>query len=228
MTINKNYKILLFDLDGTLVDSGEGIMKCAQYSLEHFGIMVDDLQTLRPFVGPPLEDSYKMFYGFSDEDAAKAVEVYRERYFKTGWLEQDLYPGVKEFLAELRARGYILGIATSKMQMQADKVTSYFALDSYFDFIFGRDNEGRLHTKADVISAGLASQGITDCSQILMIGDRKFDIIGAKECGIDSMGVLYGYGDREELEAAGADFICQDFNDILTHLSLQKQKIARK
>lgn len=213
--MNKKYKILLFDLDGTLVDSGEGIMKCAQYSLEHFGIYVEDIQTLRPFVGPPLEDSYKMFYGFSNEDAAKAVEVYRERYFKIGWLEQNLYPGVKDFLQELRTRGYVMGIATSKMQVQADKVTKHFGLDQYFDFIFGRDDAGMLHTKADVIRAGLKAQGITDVSQILMIGDRKFDIEGARECGIESMGVLYGYGDLEEMQMAKADYICYDFKGIL-------------
>lgn len=217
--MNKKYKILLFDLDGTLVDSGEGIMKCAQYSLAYFGINVEDIHTLRPFVGPPLEDSYKMFYGFSDTDAAKAVEVYRERYFKIGWLEQELYPGVMEFLQELRGRGYIMGIATSKMQVQADKVTRHFGLDQYFDFIFGRDDAGLLHTKADVIKAGLKAQGITDASQILMIGDRKFDIEGAKECGIDSLGVLYGYGDMEEMQIAKADYICKDFNDILGFLT---------
>lgn len=216
--MSKKYRILLFDLDGTLVDSGEGIMKCAQYSLEHFGIRVEDLQTLRPFVGPPLEDSYKMFYGFSDADAAKAVEIYRERYFKTGWLEQEMYSGVKEFLLELRNRGYTLGIATSKMQMQADKVTKYFELDKYFDYIFGRDDAGFLHTKADVIRAGLKAQGINNVSDILMIGDRKFDIIGAKECGIDSMGVLYGYGDLEEMQNAKADYICKNFKDILDTL----------
>lgn len=217
--MHKKYKTLLFDLDGTLVDSGEGIMKCAQYSLAYFGINVENLQTLRPFVGPPLEDSYKMFYGFSDSDAAKAVQVYRERYFSIGWLEQELYPGVKEFLHELRSRGYVMGIATSKMQIQADKVTKHFGLDQYFDFIFGRDDAGLLHTKADVIKAGLHAQVITDLSHILMIGDRKFDIEGAKECGIDSLGVLYGYGDLEEMQAAKADYICKDFKEILKLLA---------
>lgn len=218
MEKKSDYTTLLFDLDGTLVDSGEGIMKCAQYSLAHFGIEVADLQTLRPFVGPPLEDSYKVLYGFSDKDAMKAVEIYRERYFAKGWLEQHLYDGVVEFLEELRHRGYVMGIATSKMQIQADKVTSEFGLRHFFDFIAGRDDKGILHTKADVINAALASQGIEDRSKILMIGDRKFDVQGAKECGIDSMGVLYGYGDREEFENAGATYICRDFEKILSLL----------
>lgn len=214
----KRYKTLLLDLDGTLIDSGEGIMKCAQYSLAHFGIEVKDLQTLRPFVGPPLEDSYKMFYGFSDEDAQKAVQLYRKRYFNEGWTEQHLYAGVTDFLAEIRNRGYVMGVATSKMQVQADRVMSEFGLAEYFDFVAGRDNEGKLHSKADVINAGLAAEGITDRNTILMIGDRKFDIIGARECGIDSLGVLYGYGDREEFEKAGADYICSDFTEVLSML----------
>lgn len=218
MKKKSDYTTLLFDLDGTLVDSGEGIMKCAQYSLSHFGIEVTDLKTLRPFVGPPLEDSYKDLYGFSDKDAMKAVEIYRERYFRKGWLEQHLYDGVIEFLEELRYRGYVMGIATSKMQIQADKVTKEFGLSHLFDFIAGRDDNGLLHTKADVINAGLAYQGIEDRSKILMIGDRKFDVQGANECGIDSMGVLYGYGDREELENAGATYICRDFEEILSLL----------
>ena len=218
MMKKSNYTTLLFDLDGTLVDSGEGIMKCAQYSLAHFGIEVTDLQSLRPFVGPPLEDSYKMLYGFNDEDAKKAVQIYRERYFSKGWLEQHLYHGVLEFLEELRQRNYVMGIATSKMQIQADKVMREFGFIGFFDFIAGRDDLGILHSKADVINAGLASQGIDDRSKILMIGDRKYDILGAKECGIDSMGVLYGYGDREEFEKAGATYICKDFNEILTML----------
>ena len=218
MKKKSDYTTLLFDLDGTLVDSGEGIMKCAQYSLAHFGIEVTDLQTLRPFVGPPLEDSYKDLYGFSDKDAMKAVEIYRERYFRKGWLEQHLYDGVIVFLEELRHRGYVMGIATSKMQIQADKVTSEFGLRHFFDFIGGRDDKGILHTKADVINAALSSQGIEDRSKILMIGDRKFDVQGAKECGIDSMGVLYGYGDREEFENAGVTYICRDFDEILSML----------
>ncbi len=218
--MQKQYSTLLFDLDGTLVDSGEGITKCAQYALAHFDIQVDDYHTLRPFVGPPLEDSFKEFYGFSDEKAAEAVQAYRERYFEKGIYEQAPYPGVTDFLQTLRSRGYTMAIATSKVQIQAERVVNelFPQLAPYFDYIFARDNACTLHTKADVINHGLSVMGISDRSKVLMIGDRKFDIYGAKECHLDSLGVLYGFGSREEFEAAGADYICQDFSEVLSLL----------
>lgn len=214
----KKYKYLLFDLDGTLVDSGEGIMKCAQYALAAFGIEIKDLQTLRPFVGPPLEDSFIDFYGFSKEDAAKAVATYRERYFKKGVYEQELYPMVKEFLSEVRSLDHVMAIATSKTTVQAEFVTKHFGLSEYFDYVFGRDEAGLLHTKADVINNGLRQMNVTNNAEVLMIGDRKFDIAGAKECNLDSLGVLYGYGDRKEMEQADADYICSSFEEILNFL----------
>lgn len=216
----KKYTTLFFDLDGTLVDSGEGITKCAQYALRHFGIDVEDLNLLRPFVGPPLEDSFKDFYEFSDTDAREAVKVYRERYFTKGVYEQKPYEGVFDFLATLKQRGYAIAIATSKTQHQAEFVTRELFQEflPYIDHVFARDEEGVRHTKADVIRYGLESMGITDKSKVLMIGDRKFDIAGAKECGLDAMGVLYGFGNRPEFIAAGADYVCEDFDDILNML----------
>lgn len=212
----KQYNTIFFDLDGTLVDSGEGIMKCAQYALEKLGIHVDDYRTLRPFVGPPLEDSFKDFYHLDDEHAQLGVQAYRERYYSIGIYEQVLYPGVVEFLEELHRRGYRLAIATSKLQRMAKIVTEeVFDLAGHFDNIFGRDDECTLHTKADVINHGLKTTGITDRSRVLMIGDRKFDINGAKECHLTSVGVLFGYGDRPEFEAAGADYICSSYDEIL-------------
>ncbi len=215
--MRKKYTTLLFDLDGTLVDSGEGITKCAQYALAHFGIQIEDYHTLRFFVGPPLEDSFKDFYGFSSEQATEAVATYRERYFQKGIYEQAPYPGVTGFLQTLRDRGYTMAVATSKVQLQAERVVNelFPQLSPYFDHIFARDNACTLHTKADVINHGLEVMGITDRSGVLMIGDRKFDILGAKECHIDSMGVLYGFGSREEFEAAGADYICKDYDEML-------------
>ncbi|MCI6492084.1 MAG: HAD hydrolase-like protein [Prevotellaceae bacterium] len=209
------YKILLLDLDGTLMDSGEGIMKCAQYALDKMGIAVDDWRSLRFFVGPPLEDSFKDFYGLSVEKAHEAVMAYRERYFSVGMLEQKPYDGVFTFLDTLKAMGITLCLATSKMMAQSHFAINHFGLNKYIDYVFARDDEGRLHTKADVIRSGLETLSVTDKGEVLMVGDRKFDVAGARECGIDSVGVLYGYGDREELEAAGATYICSTFGEVI-------------
>ncbi len=216
----KKYDILLFDLDGTIMDSGDGIMKCAQYALGKMGIHIEDYRTLRAFVGPPLEDSFKDFYGFTTERAHEAVMAYRERYFDKGLYEQTPYDGVTELLQELKQRGHIIALATSKMQKQANWVIRQFNLGSYIDNVFARDDEGLLHTKADVINSALKNLKIEDRNRVLMIGDRKFDIIGAKECGIDSAGVLWGYGDREEFEKAGANFVCNDYNELLNILGI--------
>lgn len=209
------YKTILLDLDGTLMDSGEGIMKSAQYALSCMGVKVDDWQSLRFFVGPPLEDSFIDFYGFSQEKAHEAVMAYRERYFSKGLLEQKPYDGVMEFLSSLKDMGLTLCLATSKMVKQSRFALDHFGLGKYIEHIFARDEAGLLHTKADVINSGLEALGIQDKSSILMVGDRKFDIIGAKECGIESAAVLYGYGNRKEFEEAGATYICKDFDDII-------------
>lgn len=142
---------LLFDLDGTLTDSGLGILRCAQYALGHFGIQVDDLDALRPFVGPPLEDSFIQFYGFTPEQADEAVRVYRERYFSIGVYENEVYPGTHEALAELCRRGHQLHIASSKNLPMVHEVLRYFDLAQYFTFIGARDEAGTRHTKADVL-----------------------------------------------------------------------------
>ena len=218
--MKQQYTTLLFDLDGTLVDSGEGIMRSAEHALNHFGIEVADYRTLRPFVGPPLEDSFIDFYGFTPEQAAEAVEVYRERHAAIGMYEEELYPGVLDFLREVKRRGYTTAIATSKMRFQADIVVKeiFPELSPYIDKVFGRDDEGLLHTKADVINDGLKQLQITSLHEVLMIGDRRFDIEGAKVCGLDSMGVLFGYGDRPEMEQAGADYICESYDEMLQYL----------
>jgi len=215
----KNHKILIFDLDGTITDSGEGIMRCAQYALAQFGIEVRDLQELRPFVGPPLEDSFKDFYNFSPSDAEKAVEAYRARYFEKGIYEQHLYDNIETTLLALKECGYVLAIGTSKTKQQAEFVLNYFKLLHYFDFVGGRDEEGILiHTKADVLRSVLSELGASP-NECLMIGDRKFDILGAKECNIPSVGVLWGYGDKSEFEAAGADYIIESQEELLDFLS---------
>ena len=212
---------LLFDLDGTLVDSGSGIMKTVQYVLSQLGIQVDDYQVLRPFVGPPLEDSFRDFYHLTSEEVERAVELYRVEFSRHGIYDQHMYPGVVEFLQEVRRRGYRTALATSKMDFQAEKVVGeiFPALGLQLDYVFARDSEGTLHTKADVIRHGLRQMGISALDTVLMVGDRKFDVEGARECGLQSAGVLFGFGDREELEAAGANYICASYGELLEILS---------
>lgn len=217
----KQYKYLLLDLDGTITDSETGITRCVEYALNHFGIQVDDLRELSPFIGPPLLDSFKDFYNFTDEQAAIAVEKYRERYEKKGILENKLYPGIGKFLAEARLKDKIVILATSKPEIFAKRILDYFELSNYFSFVAGSGLDGSLHTKTDVIDYILQSNKIIDLSSVVMIGDRKHDIIGAKNVGIDSVGVLYGFGDYKELSEAGADYIVEDI-PALRKLLLEK------
>lgn len=216
----KQYDYLLFDLDGTITDSESGITRCVEYALNHFGIQVNDLRELSRFIGPPLLDSFRDFYDFTDEQAAIATAKYRERYTDKGIYENELYPGIKELLAEAVRQGKTVILATSKPEIFARRILDYFELSSYFSFVAGSGLDGSLHTKTDVINYILQSNNITDLSSVVMIGDRKHDIIGAKNVGIDSIGVLYGFGDYEELAQAGAAYIVKDMEELRNLLQL--------
>ena len=190
----KEYKYILLDLDGTITDPMIGITRCVEYALNHFGIQVNDLRELCPFIGPPLLDSFRDFYHFTDEQAKEATEKY----------------GMKDFLEEATRQGRILMLATSKPTVFAKRILDYFDIARYFTFVAGSGLDGSFYTKGDVIRHVLESNNLTDHPSAVMIGDRKHDIIGAKENRLDSIGVLYGYGDREELSQAGADYIVED------------------
>ena len=206
----KEYKYILLDLDGTITDPMIGITRCVEYALNHFGIQVNDLRELCPFIGPPLLDSFRDFYHFTDEQAKEATEKYRERFADTGIYENKLYDGMKDFLEEATRQGRILMLATSKPTVFAKRILDYFDIARYFTFVAGSGLDGSFYTKGDVIRHVLESNNLTDHLSVVMIGDRKHDIIGAKENRLDSIGVLYGYGDREELSQAGADYIVED------------------
>lgn len=210
----KQYQYLLFDLDGTITDSETGITRCVEYALNHFGIRVNNLSELSPFIGPPLLDSFKEFYNFTDEQAVIATEKYRERYTDKGIYENELYPGIKELLAEAHRKGRTVILATSKPEVFAKRILDYFELSSYFSFVAGSGLDGSLHTKTDVINHILRSNDIKDLSTVVMIGDRKHDIIGANNVGIDSVGVLYGFGDYKELSEARATYIVKDISEL--------------
>ncbi|MDO4170609.1 MAG: HAD family hydrolase [Lachnospiraceae bacterium] len=210
----KDYKYIFFDLDGTLTDPGLGITNSVAYSLEKYGISVDDRSELYKFIGPPLIDSYMDFYNFSKEKAVQAVEVYREYYAVKGIFENYVYDGIPGLLKLLQADGKKIILATSKPEEYAKIILEHFDLAKYFFYIAGSNMDESRSKKSEVISYALQKCQIKDKSQVVMIGDREHDIIGAKEIGLDSIGVLYGYGDYKELECAGADQIVENVNGL--------------
>ena len=205
---------ILFDLDGTLTDSKTGIIKSAQYALESFGIKTENTDDLTKFIGPPLRQMFKEFYNFDDINVEKAVEKFRERYFSIGVYENEMYEGIDVLLRKLRDNGKTLFVATSKVTVLAKTVLSHFNIDSYFAFVGGAEMNGDRSEKTEVIKYTLEQNNITDLSSCIMIGDRKHDILGAKNFCMKSIGVLYGYGGFEELSEAGADYIVKDVNEL--------------
>ncbi len=212
------YKYLLFDLDGTLTDSGLGITNSVMYALSKFNIDVCDRSLLYKFIGPPLKDSFERFYGFSDEQAELAVKYYRDYYIKQGIYENEVYDGIPDLLIRLKEKGKSIILATSKPEPFAADILRHFGLYGYFDFVAGATFDERRNKKADIIRYVLESFDITEKASAIMIGDRYYDITGAKENGLDSLGVLFGYGSYEELKKAGANFIAHSPADILKYL----------
>lgn len=209
---------ILFDLDGTLTDPKEGITKAVRYVLNHYGIQVEDLDSLCPFIGPPLTDSFERFYHFSPEQARESELVYREYYLDTGWKENREFQGMKEMLGRLRAAGRKLLVATSKPEGIARQVLEYFGMDGCFDLIGGADLDGKRVKKGDVIRYVLERAGVgTDQASIartIMVGDREHDVLGAAELGMDCVGVLYGYGSREEFQACRAFAVVETVEEL--------------
>lgn len=210
------YTTVLFDLDGTLTDPGIGITNSVMYALRKFGIDVADRGELYRFIGPPLYYSFTTFYGFSHDDAEAAVRYYREYFSDKGIFENKVYDGVPEMLGAIKNSGKKLVLATSKPEVYAKRILEHFSLDGYFDFVGGATMDGSRNSKSDVISYVLDSVGVTDKSACIMIGDREHDILGAKANGIDSVGVLYGYGTRDELTEAGTTYIAKTVDGILS------------
>ena len=195
----KKYNTVLFDLDGTLTDPALGITNSVAHALRKWGKDVPERSELYKFIGPPLVDSFMKYYGFTREEAEKSVEYYREHFATKGLFENSVYDGVRDMLEKLKARGKRLVVATSKPEVYSKRILEHFCLDTYFDFLAGATLDSSRVKKADVIGYALDICGICDVSDVIMIGDREHDIIGAKENGLKSIGVLYGYGDENEL-----------------------------
>lgn len=183
---------ILFDFDGTLFDTGEGILRSVQYALEGFGIHETDTARLRKFVGPPLLDSFSELYAMTPEQAQAAVARYRERYLPVGIYECTLYPGIPELLERLRAHGFRVAVATGKPTPMACSILQRFDLERLFDCVIGCEYDGSRSTKAEVVAAVLAETH-TPPEAALMVGDRKYDVTGAAACGVPCLGVYYGY-----------------------------------
>ncbi len=204
---------ILFDLDGTLTDPMIGITKSVQYALRSFGIIEDSLEKLTPFIGPPLKGSFQKVYGFSDEKADEALRKYREYFSVTGMFENKVYEGIPALLAKLKDSGKKVFLATSKPEIYAKHILEHFNLSTYFDFVGGSLLSGERVEKPDVIQYVLEQNQLKK-EESIMVGDRSFDIIGGHSKGLFSIGVLYGYGSRAELEEAGADQIAQTVDDL--------------
>ena len=207
-------KLILFDMDGTLTDSGLGIMNSAQHALKKYGKEVDDLSELTCFIGPPLPKQFEIFCGFSEEESMRAVSYFREYYVEKGIYENSVYDGIRELLQMLKDAGFKLAVATSKPENLALVVTEYFDLTKYFDFIGGSLMSGKRTVKAEVISHVLSQFKDIDKEEVIMVGDTHYDVIGAKELGLHSIGVLYGYGREEDIKNAGPDYIASTPADV--------------
>ncbi len=210
----KDYKILLFDLDGTISDPKVGITKSVQYALEKTGIIESDMDELECFIGPPLHVSFSEFYQLNERQTEKAIEFYRERFKAKGMFENTLYKKIPELLKSLQKQGYTLTIATSKPTVFAEKILNYFQIDHYFDHGVGSNLKGTRSAKNEIISYILNQHPENNLSDFLMIGDRKHDIIGANQTGIDSLAVTYGYGSKEELLEVSPTYIVDEVQQI--------------
>lgn len=219
------WSTILFDLDGTLTDSAPGITNSVAHALAHFGIH-EEPKNLLKFVGPPLNESLAEFYGFSPEQTTEAITVFREYFVEKGWCENAPYPGIEELLRDLKAAGLRLMVATSKPEVQAVRILKHFGLADYFEQICGAPPGNEDGARKSAVIRRALSYVSGETASAVMVGDRRHDVAGAHETGLPCVGVLYGYGDREELEKAGAEYIAEDMA-ALKELLLKGRKGGR-
>lgn len=205
----KDHSVILFDLDGTLTDSAEGILNCVKCALSQMGVEIPPQERLLKFVGPPLDWSFSNICGLDAEKTQQAVKLYRERYSTVGLFENSVYDGVPQMLARLKASGKRLAVCTSKPKAFAVRIIEKFGLAGFFEYVGGSGLDGSLNTKTEVIKHTLETIGVSDRDSVLMVGDRHHDIEGAAALGIKTLAVLYGYGSREEFERFGAAYIAK-------------------
>lgn len=214
----KKYDYIAFDLDGTLTDPEVGLVKGFMYAFDRVGIKYDDPKALRRYIGPPLHEEWKREYGFTEEETARAIAIFREYYDQHGWAENRVYEGIVELLEALKAMGKTIVLATSKPENTARRIMSLFGLDKYFDFCGGASTSSTRDKKWEVLEYSLLSVGATDRSRCILIGDRKYDAEGASIYGIDSIGVLWGHGSEEEIVSSGFTYVAKTPDDVLNIL----------
>ncbi len=210
---------ILFDLDGTLTDSSPGIINSLMYAFDKLNFKINDREELRVFIGPPLIDMMIEKYGFSHEKATLGLKFYREYFREKGIFENSVYEGIREMLCDLQKRGYKLLLATSKPEEFAKRIMAHFDLEKYFYFIGGSDMGETRNSKSAVIEYVMANCDIKDVNKCIMVGDREHDVIGAGKFGIETVGVLFGYGTRDELENSGAAYIVENTHELWKLLS---------
>ncbi|MCL2630081.1 MAG: HAD family hydrolase [Firmicutes bacterium] len=214
----KDKQFIFFDLDGTLTDSQEGIYNAVIYSLKDYNVPLPTLGDLKQFIGPPIREVYKNHYKFSSEQIEEAVAKHREYYSTKGIYENKTFEGIKELLSALKERGKTLVLATTKPEIFAENILKHFDLYKYFTLVAGVLFDGSRSDKAVLIEYALNTLKITNPATSVMVGDRKYDILGAKANGMECIGVLYGYGEKEELETAGATVIAETVGELKDYL----------
>ncbi len=225
--VGRDFEFILFDLDGTLTDSGPGILNCLEYALEDQGIPIPERDQMRPLLGPPLVDTFRDVFGMNDQQIARAIDKYRERYHDIGLFENCVYEGVPELLAELQSAGLRMATATSKPEYSATRILQHFELDQYFEFIGAAALDGTRDSKSLVIKHTLDNTNTNPTSHnMIMIGDRRHDVHGAREHGINTIGVLWGYGDAIELEDAGATDLATNTENLKNLLLVLRKKAS--
>ncbi len=214
MKANRNYHTVAFDLDGTLTDPYRGLSSAFRYAFRKMGIDYGGEEVLKSFIGPPIRELWQQLYSITKEQSEKTVEYFREYFSVYGWWDNVPYSGIHTLLAELKRAGKRIVLATSKPDVYSSKILERFSLSEYFDFSEGASFDTSREKKADVLKYALDSIGLNeaDYDGVILVGDTKFDIIGANEIGVDSVGVLWGYGEEEELRSLGASYIAENMD----------------
>ncbi len=210
----KKYDIIAFDLDGTLTNPERGLVASFVYALGKMGVDYGEKAELKRFIGPPIYEEWQRCFGFTPEESTKALLIFREYYSVYGWWDNEIYPGVKEMLEKLKCAGKKIILATSKPEIFAKKILELFDISKYFDFIGGAATDKTRDKKSEVLEYSLQSIGAKDLSQAILVGDRIYDAEGAKICGIDSLGVLYGHGSEEEVRSGGFTLVANTVEEI--------------